>query len=287
MRSVAPGILIALALLVFAISNVFFTVSETEQAILLQFGKPENVIKSAGLNIKVPFIQNVVKFDKRILTVDDASEVPDKDRQRLKVDAFVRYRIARPLDFYQTLTTESNANERIQSLLTSSLRNVIANSTIGAVLSQDRDQVMGSIRHEVAASAKDFGIDVIDVQIRRTDLPEQNVDSIINRMVAERQREANEARAEGSEIENRIKSQADRDQTVILAEANKQSEILRGEGDGERNRIYAEAYSRDAEFFAFYRSMLAYGKALDAKNTTMVVSPTGQFFQYFANDKSK
>jgi membrane protease subunit HflC len=287
MRGGLAAILVLVGLAFVVTANVFFTVSETEQALLLQFGESKGKITTAGLNTKIPFVQNVIKFDKRIQTALESLEVPDKDRQRLTVDAFVRYRITDPLLFYQTLVTEEMATERLQFLLGSSLRNVVANTTIFDVLSEEREHVMGAIQEQVSRSVKEFGIAVVDVRMRRTDLPQQNVDSILDRMVAERTREANEARAEGNEIDNRLRSQAERDRTVILAEANKQSEILQGEGDAERNRIYAEAYTRDADFFAFYRSMIAYGRALGAADTTMVISPTSEFFQYLGSDRGK
>jgi membrane protease subunit HflC len=284
MRRGLAAILVALAIGAVLVANVFFSVSETEQAILLQFGQKINVIQKAGLNAKIPFVQNVLKYDKRILTVDqDSIDVPDKDRQRLIVDAFVRYRIADPFKYYQTQGSEST----LRQLLSSTARNVIANTTIFAVLSSERDAVMGAIQKEVSVAAKQYGLEIVDVRIRRTDLPPQNVESIVDRMVAERTREANQLRAEGTEIKNRIMAEADRGRTVLLAEANKQSEILMGEGDAERNKIYAEAFSRDPDFFAFYRSMDAYKKALGPSDTTMIISPTGEFFQYLGSDRGK
>lgn len=287
MRAGLAGILVAGAVGAVLLANIFFTVSETEQAIVLQFGAPKETIRTAGLNFKIPVIQNVVKFDKRILTAEDSWEVPDRDRQRLKVDAFVRYKISDPLKFYQSITTEEAGAGRMKILLGSSLRNVIANTTIASVLSEKRDEVMGSIREQVATSATAFGISVVDVQIRRTDLPPQNVASIVDRMVQERVREANQARAEGNEINARITAEADRQVTVIDAEARKKAETVMGQGDAERNRIYAEAFSKDPDFFAFYRSLIAYKKALGAADTTMVISPTSEFFRYLGSDRGK
>jgi membrane protease subunit HflC len=282
-RSLVGALFIALIVAI-AIANTFYSVSETEQAVLLQFGKSINTIQAAGLNVKIPFVQNVLKFDKRILSVEkDSIEVFDKERQRLLVDAFVRYRIVDPLQYYKTLGSE----DIFKSLLESVTRNVIANTTISAVLSQERDAVMGNIQKQVATAAASFGINVVDVRIRRTDLPPQNRDSIVDRMVAERTREANQLRAEGTEISNRITAQAERDKTVLLADATRQSEILKGEGDAERNRIYADAYTKDPEFFAFYRSMLAYTEALKSQNTTMVIAPSGEFFQFLGSDRGK
>jgi membrane protease subunit HflC len=277
-------IIVVAAIVLIGVANAFFTVSETEQAVVLQFGASKDVIKTAGLNLKIPFVQNVLKFDKRILSVEkDSIDVPDKERQRLLVDAFVRYQIVVPLKYYQTLGSE----DTLKSLLESVTRSVIANTTIGAVLSQGRDAVMGTIQAQVSTAAEQYGIKVVDVRIRRTDLPSQNVASIIDRMVAERTQEANKLRAEGTEIANTITAQADRDRTVILADATRQAEILKGEGDAERNRIYAEAYTKDPEFFAFYRSMIAYQKALGHQDTTMVIAPNSEFFQYLGNDRGK
>jgi len=287
MRASLAAIVVAVAIAGVIVANVFFAVSETEQAIVLQFGAQKEVIRTAGLNFKVPVVQNVVKFDKRILTAEDSWEVPDKDRQRLKVDAFVRYKINDPLKFYQSLATEEAGAARMKILLGSSLRNVIANTTIASVLSEKRDEVMGSIRTAVATSAEAFGIVVVDVQIRRTDLPPQNVESIVDRMVSERKREANQARAEGNENSVKITAEADRAVTVIDAEARKQAEITMGQGDAERNRIYAEAFSKDPDFFAFYRSLIAYKKALGPSDTTMVISPTSEFFRYLGSDRGK
>jgi len=280
--------------LVFIVSNTFFTVNEMQQAVVVQFGAPKSVINApiggshAGLYVKIPLMQQVVYFDKRVQSADmDSLEVPDKDRRRIVVDAFVRYRVVNPLKFYQSQGTEEFARNTMLRLVSSSLRDEMGTTTIFAVLSQERDTVMAAIKNSVNREADAFGVQVIDVRIRRADLPQQNVDSIIKRMVSERAREASQARAEGDKINNTIQSQADRDATVILAEANKQSEIIRGEGDAERNRIYAEAYSRDPEFFVFYRSMTAYQKALSGKDTTMVISPNSEFFKFLGDDKGK
>jgi membrane protease subunit HflC len=265
-----------------------------QQAIVLQFGAPKDQIntpsaaKKAGLYAKLPFLQNVMYFDKRIQTADQESiEVPDKERRRLVIDAFVRYRIIDPLEFYQRIGSEEAGRDRMLTFLASSLRNEMGTTTIFTVLSEERGSVMAAIKKSVNESARDFGIQVVDVRIRRADLPQQNVDAILQRMVAERGREANEARAEGDQIKNTIESQADREATVIRAEANKQSEIIRGEGDAERNQIYAQAYSKDPDFFAFYRSMGAYQKALGNQDTTMVIAPDSEFFKFLGDDKGK
>jgi modulator of FtsH protease HflC len=299
MRVPAIALVGGVILALIVITNTFFTVNEMQQAIVLQFGAPKNVINApigggrAGLYIKIPFAQQVVY--KRIQTADmESLEVPDKERRRIVIDAFVRYQIVDPLQFYQTLGTEAVGRDRMLRMLSSSLRDEMGKTTIFAVLSEERGTVMTAIKNSVNESSagsgpddKGLGVKVIDVRIRRADLPQQNVNSIIERMVAERQREATSARAGGDQIKNTIQSQADRDATIILAEAKKQSEITRGEGDAERNRIYAEAYSKDPEFFAFYRSMLAYQKALSAQDTTMVISPNSEFFKFLGDDKGK
>ncbi|MFZ1989515.1 MAG: protease modulator HflC [Alphaproteobacteria bacterium] len=301
MRVPALALVIGVVVALIVVTNTFFTVNEMQQAIVLQFGAPKNVVNAAvgrngpGLYVKIPFVQNVVYFEKRIQTADmESLEVPDKERRRIVIDAFVRYQIVDPLQFYQTLGTELAGRQRMLTMLSSSLRDEMGKTTIFAVLSEERGTVMNAIKSSVNESSagsgpsdKGLGIKVIDVRIRRADLPQQNVNSIIERMVAERSREASAARAEGDKINNTIQSQADRQATVILAEANKQSEIIRGEGDAERNRIYADAYSKDPEFFAFYRSMDAYKKALSEKDTTMVISPNSEFFKFLGDDKGK
>lgn len=291
------SVVVVLGLIVIAIAlaaNSFFTVNEMQEAVVFQLGEPKAVINApggkdqAGLYTKIPGVQRVIYFDKRIQSADmDSLEVPDSERRRILVDAFVRYRIVEPLKFYQTLVNESNARQRMLALLSSALRNEFGTTTIFTVLSEERDDVMRAIRKSVNQQASEFGIKVVDVRIRRADLPQQNINSIVDRMVAERKREANEARAEGQEIKNTIESQADRERTVILAEAQKQSDIIRGQGDAERNQIYAKAYSKDPKFFAFYRSMQAYKGALSDKDTTMVISPTGEFFKYLRDDSGK
>ncbi len=300
MRVPALPILIGVVALLIVISNTFFTVNEMQEAVVVQFGAPKSVINApggghkAGLYAKIPFVQQVLYFDRRIQTADmDSLEVPDKERRRIVIDAFVRYQIVDPLQFYQALGTETAGRQRMLTMLSSSLRDEMGTTTIFAVLSEERGTVMNAIKDSVNVSSeahgkeKGLGIKVVDVRIRRADLPQQNVDSIIKRMVAERVREASQARAEGDQIKNTIESQADREVTVILADANKQSEIIRGEGDAERNKIYAAAYSKDPDFFAFYRSMTAYKKALSDNDTTMVISPNSEFFKFLGDDKGK
>jgi len=264
--------------------SALFTVHQTQQALVLQFGEPKRVVKEAGLHAKLPFIQNVVFLDKRMLSYDGGGEeVIASDRKRLVVDSFLRYRIDDPLRFYQTVGNELVARQRLNALLTSSLRQVIGTVPLQSVLTGERAQLMAQIAQRVNAEAKDLGISVADVRIKRADLPEANNQAIYARMKTEREREAREFRAQGAEISQRIRSRADREKTVLLAEAQKQAQILRGEGDGNAVRIFAEAFGTDIDFFTFYRSMQAYRESLGGEDTTMVLSPDSDFFRYFGS----
>ena len=264
--------------------SALFTVHQTQQALVLQFGEPKRVVKDAGLHFKLPFIQNVIFLDKRMLAYDGAGEeVIASDRKRLVVDAFLRYRISDPLRFYQTVGNERVAQQRLNALLTSSLRQVIGTVPLESVLTGERSALMGQIAQRVNTEAKDLGIAIADVRIKRADLPEANNQAIYARMKTEREREAREFRAQGAEISQRIRSRADREKTVLIAEAQKQSQILRGEGDGNAVRIFAEAFGTDIDFFTFYRSMQAYRESLGGEDTTMVLSPDSDFFRYFGS----
>ena len=264
--------------------SALFTVHQTQQALVLQFGEPKRVVRDAGLHAKLPFIQNVVFLDKRMLSYDGSGEeVIASDRKRLVVDSFLRYRIDDPLRFYQTVGNEAVARQRLNALLTSSLRQVIGTVPLQSVLTGERAQLMSQIAQRVNAEAKDLGISIADVRIKRADLPEANNQAIYARMKTEREREAREFRAQGAEISQRIRSRADREKTVLLAEAQKQAQILRGEGDGNAIRIFAEAFGTDIDFFTFYRSMQAYRESLGGEDTTMVLSPDSDFFQYFGS----
>ncbi len=261
-----------------------FTVHQTQQALVLQFGNPKRVVKDAGLHFKVPFVQNVIFLDKRMLSYDGTGEeVIASDRKRLVVDAFLRYMISDPLRFYQTVGNERVAQQRLNALLTSSLRQVIGTVPLQSVLTGERAALMGQIAQRVNTEAKDLGISVADVRIRRADLPEANNQAIYARMKTEREREAREFRAQGAEISQRIRSRADREKTVLIAEAQKEAQILRGEGDGNAVRIFAEAFGTDIDFFTFYRSMQAYRESLGGEDTTMVLSPDSDFFRYFGS----
>ncbi len=272
---------VAIIVVLIAMTTTLFTVNQTEQALLLQFGQPRAVITQAGLHAKLPW-QHVVYFDRRVLNLDiPQEEVIAEDKKRLVVDAFARWRITDPLRFNQTLTDQDVARVRLQAIVSSNLRRVLGAQNFSAVLSGERAKLMRDIRDGVNTETNDFGIKIVDVRIRRTDLPQANSDAIYARMVQERKREANEFRGQGGQASEEIKSKADRDATVIRAEATRQSEITRGEGDGERSRIYADAYGKDPEFFNFYRSMTAYQAALSKENTSVVLSPDSAFFKYF------
>ena len=283
MRSLASGAAIILfALAVFVGLSSVFTVNQTEQALVLRFGQAINVVREPGLYFKAPFIDSVQRIDKRILALDlPEQEVIASDQKRLRVDAFARYRVIDPLKFYQTLGTVERANSQLATFVNSGLRRVLGESTFQQVVRDERAQMMARIRDQVNTQAANLGIDVVDVRIRRADLPEANSQAIYQRMQTERQREAAEIRAEGAEASQRIRARADRDVVVLLAEANRDAERVRGEGDGQRNAIFAQAYGQDRDFFAFYRSMQAYEQALGSSDTRLVLSPDSEFFRFF------
>lgn len=269
------------AMAVVAFQSVF-VVQQMQLALITQFGEPVRVIKEPGLALKAPFIQNVIILDKRVLELDATpEEVIASDRRRIVVDAFARYRISDPLRYYQSLRTDALAQQRLSSILSSSLRGELGKRPFAALLTADRQSLMTSIRDQMRVQAGALGIEVVDVRIRRADLPKENLESVFGRMQTERQREAAGYRASGDEEAQRIKSAADKEVTIIKANATKQSDILRGEGDAERNRILGEAYGRDPEFFEFYRSLTAYEQSMSSSNTTLVISPDSPFFKYF------
>jgi len=274
--------LIGTAVLVAIIAaTALFTVKPTHTALVLQFGEAKGVITSPGLHVKVPFIQNVVYIDKRVLDVETAAEeVIASDQKRLVVDAFARYRITDPLKYYQSVGNDALGRSRLQTFLNSSLRRVLGAQSFFAVLSGERANLMHQIRELVNQEAKGLGMDVIDVRIRRADLPEANSQAIYSRMQTERQREAREARAQGAEAGQRIRSRAEREVSVLLAEARRDADILRGTGDADRARIFAEAFSRDPAFYGFYRSMLAYERSIKPADT-LILNPDSDFFRYF------
>ena len=271
-------------ILVLAFTAFFsiFIVKEVNQAIVLQFGDPKKIILKPGINFKLPFIQNVVYLDKRILNLDnDPEEVIAADQKRLIVDAFARFKIVDPLKFYISVGNERVARSRLSTIINSRIRGVLGTQELATLLSTDRARQMQTIQSQVNEEAKNFGITIVDVRIKRADLPPANSEAIYKRMQTEREREAKEFRAQGAEIAQKIRSTADKDVTVILAQANKKSEIMKGEGDGQRNKIFADAFGRDPQFFAFYRAMQAYEKALIGGETSLVLSPDSDFFKFF------
>jgi len=261
-----------------------FIVKEVNQAIVLQFGDPKRIIMKPGINFKIPFIQNVVFLDKRILNLDTPpEEVIASDQKRLIVDAFARFQIVDPLKFYISVGNERVARSRLSTIINSRIRSVLGTQRLQTLLSADRTNQMSLIQDGVNNEAENFGITIVDVRIKRADLPQANSDAIYKRMQTEREREAKEFRAKGAEMAAEITANADKEVTVILANAEKSSQILKGEGDGKRNKIFADAFGRDPEFFAFYRAMQAYEKALIGGETSLILSPDSEFFKFFGN----
>ena len=282
-RTLVVSAIVIVVVGIVALSSLF-TVHQTEQALVLQFGDPKNVITEPGLKVKIPFIQNVVRIDKRILAFDGGDEeIIALDQKRLVVDSYTRFRIRDPLLFFQTLGNEAIARHRLDTLVSANLREILGSVPLSSVLTAEREALMKQIAAAVNEDAATLGLEVVDVRIKRADLPEANSQAIYERMKAERDRESRQFRAEGEGESRRIRSQADRERTVLLAEADKAAQILRGDGDGERNAVFASAYNQDPEFFAFYRSMLAYETALGGDDTTMVLNPNSEFFRFFGN----
>mgnify|MGYP001369814630 CR=1 FL=1 len=273
-----------IAVVGFTIYLSLFTVKEINQAIVLQFGDPKKVIAEPGLQVKIPFIQNVVFIDRRILSLDPApEEVIASDQKRLIVDAYARFKIVDPLKFYISVGDERVARSRLATIINSRLRSVLGTQSLATLLSEDRAKQMAIIQEDVNNEAKKFGITIIDVRIKRADLPQANSEAIYKRMQTEREREAKEFRARGAEMAVTITSTADKEVTVLLANAKKQSEIMKGEGDGQRNKIFAEAFGKDPDFFSFYRAMQAYEKALIGGDTSLILSPDSDFFKFFGS----
>jgi membrane protease subunit HflC len=282
----ALGLVVAVVVVVAAVVGLssVYTVTMTEQALILQFGKPVAVASEPGLHFKLPFVQDVEYLPKLLLNLDaPPEEVIAQDKKRMVVDAFARYRVVDPLRFYQALKDQRTATLRLTPILSSNVRRVLGSQTFAAVLSAKRAILMQDITKNVNQDAANFGIKVVDMRIRRADLPPQNSAAIFKRMQKEREREASEFRAEGQETKQRIMARADREVTVLTAEATRESEILRGQGDAEKTRILGNAYDQDKEFFAFYRSMQAYTDAFQGSDTSLVLSPKSEFFQYFGH----
>tara|TARA_Y100000816_G_scaffold201818_1_gene148445 strand:+ start:22 stop:897 length:876 start_codon:yes stop_codon:yes gene_type:complete len=283
-KLILPVIILIAATLYFSI----FIVKEINQAIVLQFGDPKRILMKPGLNFKIPFIQNVVFLDKRILNLDaPPAEVIASDQKRLIVDAFARFKIVDPLKFYISVGNERVARSRLSTIINSRIRSVLGTQRLQTLLSEERTKQMALIQDGVNNEAAKFGIEIVDVRIKRADLPPANSDAIYRRMQTEREREAKEFRAKGAEMAITITSTADKEVTVILADAEKQSQILKGEGDGQRNKIFADAFGQDPEFFAFYRAMQAYETALIGGETSLILSPDSEFFKFFGNIKAK
>jgi membrane protease subunit HflC len=286
MRAYTGGAAVVVALILVLIYSSTFIVHQTQHALVLRVGDPvRDPITVPGLYFKIPLFDSVVLIDKRILDLDSPpQEVIASDQKRLVVDAFARYRIINPLKFYQSVGTVEGANSRLSSVLNSSMRRVLGESTCIEVVRDDRADLMGRIKDGMNAEARDnFGIEVVDVRLRRADLPDANSQAVYQRMQTERQREAAEIRAQGNQASQVIRAKADRDVTVIIAEATSKGEQIRGEGDGTRNKIFADAYGKDVDFFAFYRSMQAYELGLQKDGTRMLLSPDSEFFRFFQN----
>ena len=268
--------------ILFILSSSYFYVDQRVQALVLQFGEPVRVIKEPGLQFKIPLIQNVEYFDKRLILFDNpVEEIISADRKRLIVDAFARYRITDPLRYYQSIRFESALSNRLGSILNDSLRQVLGRVPLQAVISDNRSILLEEVAKLVFDAAKDFGLQIEDVRIRRADLPTANSEAIFRRMQTERQQEAAQFRAEGEEQSRRVRAEAERERTILLANAERTGEILRGEGDAAKNKILGDAFSQDPDFFAFYRAMQAYITAIDSSDTTMILSPDSEFFEFF------
>ena len=263
--------------------SMLFIVKQTQQGIVLQFGEPKRTLREPGLNWKLPFIQDVVFYENRVISTisSDSEEVILADQKRLEVDTYARYRIVDPLLFYQTVRNVRGAEQRLDAMIDSSVRRVLGGTTLVDLLSSARSAIIRDISSEVNRSAKSLGLEIVDVRIRRADYPDATSQNIFNRMKSEREREAKEFRATGEEEAQKIRADADKTVTVMLAEARRESEILRGQGDALSIKIYADAFGQDEEFFAFYRSMQAYRKTFTDDGTSLVISPDSEFFRYF------
>jgi membrane protease subunit HflC len=282
MNRALMALVVLAGIVLVAIFGSVYTVYETQQALVLQFGRFIRTVTEPGLHFKLPFLQNVVYIDRRVLDFDaPAEEVILGDQKRLVVDAFARYRIVDPQRFYQSVRDEDGLRLRINTVLDASLRKVLGDTPLFTVLSADRSALMDRIQDDANSRVRSFGVDVVDVRIKRADLPAENSEAIYRRMQTEREREAKELRAQGYELGQRIRASADRERRVLIAEAQKKAQIIRGQGDGEATRIFAESFGQDIDFFTFYRSMQAYQSALGDDSTSFVLSPEGEFFQYF------
>ncbi len=292
-NALRTGLVVLGALILVVIYASAFTVGQTQQALVLQFGRVRTVLNQAGtdkpgLYFKVPFLESVTMFEKRLLDLDlPVQTVLSADRQNLEVDAFARYKIIDPLRFYQAVNNIQVANQRLGSFTNAAMRNVLASASRDAIVRTQREALMNRIQEEVNRQAKNLGIEIVDLRLTRVDLPAANSQAVYQRMRTEREREAADLRANGAQVAATIKARADRDVTVLLAEANQKADQLRGQGEADRNRILAEAFGQDPDFFAFYRSMQAYEKGLSGSDTRLVISPGSEFFRYFNDPQGR
>ena len=278
-------IITTLALIIFQSS--FFTVDQRQQVLILQFGEPIRAIDTPGIKFKMPFIQNAIIFEKRIIDLSlPEQEVIASDQKRLIINAFTKFQIIDPLKFYTTVGSSYGLSSKLSGILDSSLRQVIGEVTLNELLTENRGNIMKKIKDAVGSSSEIFGIKIIDVRIMRADLPKENSDAIYARMQTEREKEAREIRAKGAEEADKIRAEANKEKTIIIAEAKKNSDIVRGNGESESNKIYANSFGRDPEFADFYRSMSAYKTAFSNDKTKMIISPDSDFFKYFNNSKN-
>jgi modulator of FtsH protease HflC len=285
----AGVVLIVIALIVLIAGyGSLFTVYQTRQALVVRLGNPLRIETKPGLHVKVPLVDSVIYIDKRILDIENSpQEILASDSKPLIVDAFARYRVRDALQFYQAVRTTDGANTLLSQVLNASVRRILGDATLIQVVRDQREELMGRVREELESKAKELGIEIVDVRIRRADLPPQNSEAVYKRMQTDREREAQEFKSQGTQKAQEIRAKADRDATVIVAEATSKSEQLRGEGDAERNRIFAEAYGQDPDFFAFYRSMQAYETGLQQGDTRLVIRPDSEFFRYFLDPKGR
>jgi len=287
-RPLLIGLVVIIGALAVVAYSALFTVHQTQQALILRFGDAKRTISEPGLNWKVPIADTVIFLDRRILDLDSpVQEVIASDQKRLVVDAYARYKITDPLKFFQTMNNVAQANSRLANVLNSAVRRVLGDASFTAIVRDDRPDLMQRITNQTNLAAGAFGIEIVDVRIRRADLPEANSQAVYRRMQTERQREASEARARGQEASQRVRSRADRDVVVIEAEATQEAETTRGTGDATRNQIFNDAFGKDPEFFTFYRSMQAYTNGLKSDDTRLVISPNSDFFRYFNDPKGK
>lgn len=283
MSKQAKTLLTVLAVSLVTLYGSFFIVNQQEQAIVLQFGEFVDNKDKPGLYFKLPyFLQDIVKYDKRILEVNlQPKTLPDVNQKQVIIDAFVKYRITDPIEFYRSVKGYTGLYREVDSILMGSLKNIVGQIPFQDLLSEKRSEIMGKIRDTVSGKAEEFGVKIHDLRIRRADLPEENTNSIFKRMIAEREKEAREFRSEGEEQSKIIMSTAEKKRTILLAEAKKNSEIIRGEGEAKATKIFADSYGKDVNFFEFYRTMQAYKASMDKENTSMVLSPDSHFLKFF------